>query len=109
MSIRVPLTGTCALNERPRTGVPEGHIPTRAVSLGHWRMVITIVSAARPAVGVGGMTTRARGVAVAVALGGIALGAVFAPAATAAPARSGQADWASAGSAAIRPGVVTDT
>lgn len=55
------------------------------------------------------MTARARGVAVAVALGGIALGAVLAPAATAAPARSGQADWASASSAAIRPGVVTDT
>jgi hypothetical protein len=52
------------------------------------------------------MTARARGVAVAVALGGIALGAVLAPAATAAPARTG---WAPASSAAIRPGVVTDT
>ena len=55
------------------------------------------------------MTARARGVAVAVALGGIALGAVLAPAATAAPAQSGPGGWAPADSAAIRPGVVTDT
>jgi hypothetical protein len=52
------------------------------------------------------MTVRARGVAAAVALGGIALGALLAPAATAAPARG---EWASAEAAAIRPGVVTDT
>jgi hypothetical protein len=55
------------------------------------------------------MTVRARGVAVAVALGGIALGAVLAPAATAAPAQSGPDGWAPAESAPIRPGVVTDT
>lgn len=55
------------------------------------------------------MTVRARGVAVAVALGGIALGAVLAPAATAAPAQSGPSGWAPADSAPIRPGVVTDT
>ena len=55
------------------------------------------------------MTVRARGVALAVALGGIALGTVLAPAATAAPAQSGRDQWAPAGSAAIRPGVVTDT
>jgi hypothetical protein len=56
-----------------------------------------------------GMTVRARGVAVAVAVGGIALGAVLAPAATAAPAHSGPGHWAPADSAPIRPGVVTDT
>jgi hypothetical protein len=55
------------------------------------------------------MTARARGVAMAVALGGIALGAVFAPAATAAPAQPAPGNWAPADSAAIRPGVVTDT
>jgi len=55
------------------------------------------------------MTARARGVAVAVALGGIALGTVLAPAAVAAPAQSGPGGWAPADSAAIRPGVVTDT
>jgi hypothetical protein len=56
------------------------------------------------------MTVRARGVAVAVALGGMALSGigsvVFPPAATAAPAQSG---WAPADSAAIRPGVITET
>jgi hypothetical protein len=55
------------------------------------------------------MTVRARGVALAVALGGIALGAVLAPAATAAPAQSGPDEWAPADSAPIRPGVVTET
>lgn len=55
------------------------------------------------------MTLKARGVAVAVALGGIALGAVLAPAATAAPTQTGPGGWAPAGSAPIRPGVVTET
>jgi hypothetical protein len=55
------------------------------------------------------MTVRAPGVAVAVALGGIALGAVFAPVAAAAPAQTGPGEWAPADSAPIRPGVVLDT
>jgi hypothetical protein len=60
------------------------------------------------------MTVKARGVALAAALGGIALGglglgAVVAPAATAAPTRSAAGDWAPADSAPIRPGVVTET
>jgi hypothetical protein len=55
------------------------------------------------------MTVRARSVAAAVALGGIALGAVFAPAAAAAPAQEGAGEWAPADSAPIRPGVVLDT
>ena len=54
------------------------------------------------------MTVRARGVALAVAFGGVALGAVLAPAAVAAPAQTGDT-WAPAASAAIRPGVVTET
>jgi hypothetical protein len=54
------------------------------------------------------MTMRARGVALAVAFGGVALGAVLAPAAIAAPAQTGDT-WAPAASAAIRPGVVTET
>ena len=54
------------------------------------------------------MTVRARGVALAVALGGIALGAVVAPAATAAPTPT-DSQWAPADSAAIRPGVLTET
>ncbi|GAA0905882.1 serine protease [Pseudonocardia zijingensis] len=54
------------------------------------------------------MTVRARGVALAVTLGGVVLGAaVLAPAAVAAPAQADE--WAPAGSAAIRPGVVTET
>jgi hypothetical protein len=63
------------------------------------------------------MTVSVRGSAVAVALGVIALGAFIAPAATAAPVlpavpaqtTSGEADWAPADSAPIRPGVVTET
>jgi hypothetical protein len=55
------------------------------------------------------MTVRARGVALAVALGGIAVGALVAPAATAAPAQEAPSQWAPADSAAIRPGVVTET
>lgn len=55
------------------------------------------------------MTVRARGVALAVALGGIALGAVLAPAAAAAPAQASPDDWAPADSAPIRPGVVVET
>ena len=55
------------------------------------------------------MTVRARGVAVAVTLGGIAWGAVLAPAASAAPAQVGPGEWAPADSAPIRPGVVLDT
>ena len=55
------------------------------------------------------MTVRARGIALAVALGGIGLGAVVAPAAVAAPTQSAPGDWAAADSAPIRPGVVTDT
>ncbi|MHA6624098.1 serine protease [Pseudonocardia sichuanensis] len=55
------------------------------------------------------MTVRARGIALAVALGGLAVGAVIAPAATAAPTRSAAGDWAPADSAPIRPGVVTET
>jgi hypothetical protein len=55
------------------------------------------------------MAVRARGVAFAVALGGIALGTVLAPTAAAAPAQAGSGDWAPADSAPIRPGVVTET
>ncbi len=69
------------------------------------------------------MAVRVHGAAVAAALGAIALGAFVAPAATgtpvaeaaplipAIPAQStpGAGDWAPAGSAPIRPGVVTET
>jgi hypothetical protein len=63
------------------------------------------------------MTVRFRGVAVGIAIGAVALGAFAAPAATAAPAEPevpGQSttdptDWAPADTAAIHPGVVTET
>jgi len=54
------------------------------------------------------MTVRRYGVTIAVALGSLALGAVVAPAAAAAPART-TAGWAPADTAPIRPGVTTET
>jgi hypothetical protein len=64
--------------------------------------VVSVVGGSR-------MTVKARGVAMAVALGGIAVGVVVAPAAMAAPAQEAPSQWASADTAPIRPGVVTDT
>ena len=59
------------------------------------------------------MTVRVRGLAIAGALGLVAVGAFVAPAAFAAPhetaATSDAADWAPAASAPIRPGVTTET
>jgi hypothetical protein len=59
------------------------------------------------------MTVRVRGLAIAGALGVLAVGAFVAPAAIAAPEQgqttSDAADWAPAASAPIRPGVVTET
>ena len=59
------------------------------------------------------MTVRVRGLAIAGALGLVAVGAFVAPAAFAAPhetaTTSDTADWAPAASAPIRPGVITET
>jgi hypothetical protein len=63
------------------------------------------------------MTFRFRGVAVGLAVGAVALGAYAAPTATAAPTQppvpaetaTSEAEWAPAGTAAIHPGVVTET
>jgi hypothetical protein len=59
------------------------------------------------------MTVRVRGLAIAGALSVLAVGAIVAPSAFAAPeepqATSDAADWAPVDSAAIRPGVVTET
>ncbi|WP_433557219.1 serine protease [Pseudonocardia xinjiangensis] len=63
------------------------------------------------------MRFRFRGVALGIAVGVVALGAFAAPAATAAPAQpsvpaettTNQAEWAPADTAAIHPGVVTET
>ncbi len=62
------------------------------------------------------MTVRLRGVAAAAAtVGVVGLGALFAPAATAAPvlaavpAQAPSSEWAAAGTAAIHPGVVTES
>jgi hypothetical protein len=56
------------------------------------------------------MTVRRSGVAIAVALGGLALGAMVAPTAAAAPAQTGAGSgWAPADAAPIRPGVTVET
>jgi len=72
-------------------------------------MRTTDASTAESAVGGSTMTVRTRGVALAVALGGIGLGVLVAPAATAAPAQEAPGEWAPADTAPIRPGVITET